>query len=353
MSGTREIRVGQLLSAPGREPMRGPCAVRISGGRIAAIEDLPADALTPNEAGGLLMPAIANAHDHGRGLRTLAFGAADAPLELWLPLLGRQPAHDPYTAAALALARMARSGICAANHCHNTQDSDQLLAEAEAVSKAARDVGVRVAFAVPFQDRNPAVYGDLDRLLAMLDPADRPAVAARAKTFRSLETNLQLMARMEAFEHETFTLQYGPVAPQWATHETLSAIAAASAETGRRVHMHVLETQWQREWADASYPDGILSFLDDIGLLSSRLTIAHAVWLRPDECELLARRGVTVSVNLSSNLRLRSGMPPLAAIREAGLDFGIGLDGMSFDDDEDILRELRLVCISSRAIAMP
>ncbi|RYD83070.1 MAG: cytosine deaminase, partial [Sphingomonadales bacterium] len=255
----------------------------------------------------------------------------------------RHPAIDPYANAALAFARMAQSGICAANHCHNTQDSDQLLAEAEAVSRAARDVGIRVAFAVPFQDRNPNVYGDLDRLLAMLDPADRPGVIARASSLRSLQTNMELAARIAELEHETFTLQYGPVAPQWITHETMAAIAAASAETGRRVHMHVLETELQRQWADTHYPDGLIRFLDDIGMLSPRLTIAHAVWLRPDECELLARRGVTVSINLSSNLRLRSGMPSLSAIRSAGLDFGIGLDGMSFDDDEDILRELRLV----------
>jgi len=71
--------------------------------------------------------------------------------------------------------------------------------------------------------------------------------------------------------------------------------------------------------------------------------VAHAVWLRPDECALLAERGVTVSINLSSNMRLRSGRPPLHDMRAAGLRFGIGLDGMSFDDDEDMLRELRLV----------
>ena len=343
MSATREIRAGRLLASPGREAGRGPCLIRIADGRIAGIEDLPAEALSPAEAGTLVMPALANAHDHGRGLRTLAYGACDQPLELWLPMLGRQPRVDPYESAAVAFARMAQGGICAANHCHNTQDSDALLAEAEGVSRAARDVGVRVAFAMPFQDRNPNVYGDLDKLLATLDPADRPAVIERAGRLRKLETNMALIAAINALEHDCFTLQYGPVAPQWTTHETMAAIAAASAETGRRVHMHVLETEWQRQWADAHYPGGIIPFLDSLGLLSPRLTIAHGVWLRQDECELLAARGVTVSLNLSSNLRLRSGRAPLATIRAAKLGFGIGLDGMSFDDDEDMLRELRLV----------
>ncbi len=338
-----EIRVGRLLATPGRAPARGPCAIRIAGGRIAAIEDIPAEALSPEEAGLLAMPGVANAHDHGRGLRTLAYGANDAPLELWVQSLARQPRIDPYECAAIAFARMAQGGICAANHCHNTQDSDQLLAEAEGVSRAARDVGIRVAFAMPFQDRNPNVYGNLDRLLATLEPADRPGVIARAAALRSLETNMALIERINALEHETFTLQYGPVAPQWTTHETMAAIAQASAETGRRVHMHLLETEWQRQWADAHYPGGLIPFLDGLGLLSPRLTIAHGVWLREDECELLAARGVTLSLNLSSNLRLRSGRASLATIRAAGLGFGIGLDSMSLDDDEDMLRELRLV----------
>jgi cytosine/adenosine deaminase-related metal-dependent hydrolase len=107
--------------------------------------------------------------------------------------------------------------------------------------------------------------------------------------------------------------------------------------------MHLLETERQRLWADRTYPTGFLRFLDEIGLLSPRLTVAHGVWLRPEECALLAERGVTVVINLSSNRRLRSGEPPLAAMRAAGLGFGHGLDALSFDDDEDMLRELRLV----------
>jgi cytosine/adenosine deaminase-related metal-dependent hydrolase len=343
VSAPRTIRAGRLLRAPGHGAGEGASAIHIADGRIAAIEAIDPATLTAEEAGLLVLPAPADAHDHGRGLRTLAYGAADAPLEEWLPALARQPWIDPYTCAALAFARMAQGGICAANHCHNTQDGTQLLAEAEATSRAARDVGIRIAFAMPFQDRNPAVYGDLDRLLASLPDEDRPGVIARAKAMRSLETNRTLIEAIGALEHETFTLQYGPVAPQWVTHETLAAIAAASAETGRRVHMHLLETERQREWADAHYPGGLIPYLDSIGMLSPRLAVAHAVWLRPDECALLAERGVTVSINLSSNLRLRSGRPPLAAIRAAGLAFGIGLDGMSFDDDEDMLRELRLV----------
>ncbi len=200
-----------------------------------------------------------------------------------------------------------------------------------------------MAFAFPFQDRNPNVYGDLDKLLASLPEADRPALIARAAAMRPLAANLALIEEATALEHDTFVLQYGPVAPQWTTHETMAAIAEASRETGRRVHMHLLETRWQREWADHHYPDGLIVFLDTLGILSPRLAVAHGVWLREDEAALLAERGVTVSVNMSSNWRLRSGSPPITALRRACVPLGFGLDGMSFEDDEDMLRELRLV----------
>ena len=106
--------------------------------------------------------------------------------------------------------------------------------------------------------------------------------------------------------------------------------------------MHLLESLRQRRWLDANYRQGILRFLDDIGLLSPRLTVAHGVHLTEDECSLLAERGVTVSVNTSSNLRMRSGLAPVPRFMRHGVRFGFGLDGAAHDDDQDYFRDLRL-----------
>ena len=86
----------------------------------------------------------------------------------------------------------------------------------------------------------------------------------------------------------------------------------------------------------------MVKHLDAIGLLSPRLTLAHCVWARPDELELLAERGVTIAVNTSSNLHLRSGIAPVARMIEAGCRIALGIDGSALDDDDDALRELRL-----------
>ena len=139
-----------------------------------------------------------------------------------------------------------------------------------------------------------------------------------------------------------FNVQYGPNGVQWCSDELLQAVAEASHRTGRRVHMHLLETKYQRQWADANYPGGVVRMLDEIGLLSPRLTLAHCVWARPEELELLAERGVIISVNTSSNLHLHSGIAPVTQMMERGCSVALGIDGKAFDDDDDALRELRL-----------
>ena len=106
--------------------------------------------------------------------------------------------------------------------------------------------------------------------------------------------------------------------------------------------MHLLETRYQRAWADEAYPQGIVRYLDDIGLLSPRLTLAHCTWARPDELELIAERGAIISANASSNLSLRSGIAPVAEMVKRGCRVALGLDGATLDEDDDALRELRL-----------
>lgn len=335
-------RIGALLPAAGVAPLGAHVLTIGTDGRIAAVTPCDPGELTEDEAALVAMPALANAHDHGRGLATLACGVQDAPLEHWMVDLSRQPRVDPYDTAVLALARLAGSGVAAVYHCHNTQSSAALLDEAAAVSQAARETGVRVAFGWPFFDANPLVYGDHAELASFFPPERRTAIATMDQALRPCATNMALFEQAAALEHETFALHYHPVAPQWARPDTLAAIAAASARTGRRVHTHLLETRLQREWADACFPQGFVPWLDEIGLLSPRLTVAHGVWLRPDELALLAARGVTLSVNISSNLRLRSGLPALGDIAASGIGLGLGLDGMALDDDADMLRELRL-----------
>jgi 5-methylthioadenosine/S-adenosylhomocysteine deaminase len=83
--------------------------------------------------------------------------------------------------------------------------------------------------------------------------------------------------------------------------------------------MHLLESKTRCEYLDHIYPQGPVRYLDEIGLLSPRLSVAHAIWVRPHEMELLAKRGLTVAINACSNLSLRSGIAPVAEMHSRGV----------------------------------
>ena len=341
-----ELSVGRLLAAPGRRPAARDVTLRIAEGRIAEIG--PLEKIRPAAGAAsapdlIALPAMVNAHDHGYGLRPLALGGTDDALECWIASLTGRVTVDPWLEATIAFGRMALAGIGATVHCHNSLAVERLEAEAAGVAQAAADVGIRVAFSCPVLDRNAWVYGEPRALLPYLAAADR-AVMERVlpPAGPALHQVAQVEAVAAAHESERFQVQYGPIGPQWCEDATLERIAEASAEHDRRVHMHLLESPRQREWLDATYRQGIVRFLDDIGLLSPRLTVAHGVHLTEDECALLAERGVTVAVNTSSNLRLRSGLAPIDRFLRHGVRFGLGLDGGAHDDDQDYLRDLRL-----------
>lgn len=336
-----------LLADPGAQPAQSGVRIELEGDRIRSIVPLADEG-----AGGprlLALPALANAHDHARTFRSATLGAFGQPLESWLPFLGVVPGMDPYLCAATSFARSVRHGV--ANlmvHYTRVQGGMAYVDEAEAVARAARDVSVRIGFAVAMRDRHGIAYCDDATVLAALRPGIRDAVAGRLAV--KPVTPAQQLALVDEVAHmvkegghgEHVTVQYGPTAVQWCSTPLLEAIAQASADTGRPVHMHLLETRYQRDWADANHPGGIVRFLDDIGLLTPRLTLAHCAWARPEELALIAERGATIAVNTSSNLGLKSGIAPVPDMLKHGCRVAMGLDGMAFDEDDDALREMRL-----------
>ncbi|MBI0537946.1 hypothetical protein D9599_20505 [Roseomonas sp. KE2513] len=340
----RPLRFG--AACPACTPLR----LTLRADHVAATE--PAG---PEAAANILMPPFANAHDHARGIRPTALAAFDLPLEIWLATMTGAPVCDPWLVVAAALGRQALGG-CGAIMIHYTrpQNPARLEDELRDVVRAARAVGVRVAIAVSMRDRNALAYAPDEAILTRLPPETRALVEARlVAPPRSPTEQLRLAdALAESCDDPLVTVQYGPYGLEWCSDTLLSAIAERSATTGRHIHMHLLESRLQREYLDAEHPDGPVRHLDRLGLLSPRLSLAHCTWLRPEEMELLAERGVTVSVNTSSNLHLRNGIPPMAEMHRRGVPLATGLDGFTVDDDDDAFRELRLNALLHRGTSL-
>ncbi len=333
--------VGVALFATGGETSPSSVDIAIEDARIAAIE--PSSLAGPPRL--LAMPALVNSHDHARPLSPTSFGAAGKPLETWLLRLAAMPPVDPYLAALAAFGRAARAGAASVMaHYVRPHGPAPLIEEARQVARAGADVGVRVAFAVAMRDRNPLVYGPSDAVLERIPQEARAVV--EAQFLGAMPDADEQVARVEAIatavQSPTFSVQFGPNGAQWCSDRLLRAVAQASQRTGRRVHMHLLETIYQRAFADAAYPQGVVRYLQEIGLLTERLTLAHCVHARPEELDAISRSGAVIATNPSSNLHLRSGIAPIGEAIKRGCRVALGVDASALDEDDDALREMRL-----------
>ncbi len=349
MSEIIKFAVEAALIGPEYE-VSGPVEITLKEGVIDAVNPLDT---APAGRRLLAMPAIADAHNHARPLSTTSFGCGGKPLETWLPQLAVMPAADAYTAAAASFARSLRGGATSVMvHLTRPMGFVPLVEEARQIAQAAADVGVSIGFAISMRDRNPVIYGDHATLLDGLSAEDAAFVQDTwMRPLPSIESQLELVDQVAKAADDMpghIDVQYGPTGVQWCSDALLSAISERSKATGRRVHMHLLETQPQRAWADQAYPNGIVAHLDEIGLLSPRLTLAHCVWARPDELDLIAGAKARIAVNASSNLHLYSGIAPVKDMLDAGVDVAMGLDGCAFDEDDDALREMRLLHLLNR-----
>jgi len=336
-----EIPAHALFGGPDRDLLEN-VVLRHDNGIITSISD---GAAPPSARRTFVIPALVNAHDHARPTAS-SFGAVNMPLESWIIRSAFGTPPDPYLAAASALARSARAG-CGSMMIHYTRPSGTmaLVEEAKAIARAADDVGIRIAFAFAVRDQNPIVYGDSEPVLSSLSAEDRKTVEELfVKPSMSPRDTIELTdAIAAAISGPKIDVQLGPAGVQWCSRPLLEAIAENSARTGRRVHMHLLETVYQRAYADEHFPGGVVHYLRDIGLLTERLTLAHCIHARPDELEIIAESGARIVTNFSSNLHLHSGLAPIAAAHQCGCGIAVGVDGLALDEDDDVIREMRLV----------
>jgi len=120
------------------------------------------------------LPSL-TAHDHARDCIISGFGARDQNFRTVAGGALRQPPIDPYLNAALAFGRLAQSGVGSVMHVYSSIRVDRLLQDAEAIARAARDVGIRLGFVVPLRDAQTLGYG-ADENFWLCTTADRQFV---------------------------------------------------------------------------------------------------------------------------------------------------------------------------------
>ena len=274
--------------------------------------------LLPDHA---LVPGLINLHTHAA--MTLMRGMADdLALMDWLnnhiwPAEGRVVSDEfVYDGSMLACAEMLRGGIT----CFN-----DMYFFPEATARAALHAGMRAA-------------------LGIIAIEFRSAYANDARDYLSKGMALRDTLRDEPL----LSFCLAPHAPFSVSNDTLLQIAIYAGELDIPVHMHLHETAQEITDGLRDHNSRPLARLEKIGLLGPGLIAVHGVHLTPEEIALFARHGCSVAHCPSSNLKLASGIAPVANLLQAGVNIGIGTDGAASNNRIDLFEEMRLAALLAK-----
>ena len=137
-------------------------------------------------------------------------------------------------------------------------------------------------------------------------------------------------------------IQLAPGNLHWNSDQLLDRIADYSVRFDVPMHMQLVETPYQKEYARRRTGSTAVQYLNRFKLLSDKMTLGHGVWLTDTDIDLLAETGTHVCHCPSSNLRLRSGIASLNRLAERGIRVAIGIDEAGINDDRDMFQEMRL-----------
>lgn len=129
---------------------------------------------------------------------------------------------------------------------------------------------------------------------------------------------------------------------------TFERVATYAAELDLPVHMHLHETLDEIRESMKTHNARPIERMRRLGLLGPGLIAVHAVHIEPAEADLLAAQGCHVAHCPASNLKLGSGIAPVAALRRAGVNVGIGTDGAASNSRLDLFGELRLAALLAK-----
>lgn len=304
-----------------------PAGVTLTGHAVAVNKGLIEAVLPLGEArqqfrptctlelsGRVLMPGFVNLHTHA-AMNLMRGYADDLPLMRWLEdkiwPAERRHANTDFVEAGtfLACAEMLRGGVT----CFN-----DMYFHPEAAARAVQTAGIRAAIGLLVIEF-PSGYAQ--------DAADY--IAKGVATHTALQNS------------PLITTCWAPHAPYTVSDQSFQRIAALATEMDTPIHLHVHETATEIDESIKQHGVRPLERLNRLGLVGPRLIAVHAVHLSDSELDLIAKAGAHIAHCPTSNLKLGSGIAPLAKMEERKISFGLGTDGAASNNRLDMLQEMR------------
>ncbi len=297
----------------------------------------------------LIHPGLVNAHTHSHG--NLGKGMGDRwPLELLLtaaPMLtGYRGLDDLRLSAQIGAIEMMLKGCTA---CYDlffewpvpTRDGMATVASAYA------ELGMRAVIAPMVADRT--FFEAIPGLAEALPPALRERVAALrlapgAQTIAAIRDALGAWGA----DRDLVRPAVAPTIPHHCSDEFILGCAGLARDFAVGLHSHVAESKVQAVASLKIYGKTQTAHLDELGVLGPHFTVAHGVWLDPDDMARLGEHGASVAHNPGSNMRIGSGLADTRAMLERRVNLGIGTDGATCADNQNMYEAMRLASLVSK-----
>ncbi len=322
---------GIVITVDGGRRVLNPGSVAINGTQIVAV-DTPAaisaryrSADTIDATGKVVMPGLINTHTHAAMVMFRGLGN-DLALMDWLqkyifPAEAKTVTPEFVRAGTrLALLEMIQSGT--------TTYADMYYFEEE-VARVTKAAGVR---------------GVLGQTVIEFPVAD-------AKTPADALTRMEAFAR--EFDHdELITPSIAPHSVYTLDAKTLAAVGRLARRLMIPIQIHLAETQAEAGLSQERHQMRPVAILDRLDFWAPTTLAAHGVWINDEEIALLQQRGVGVSNNPESNMKLASGTAPVMKYRKAGVSVGIGTDGAASNNDLDMFEAMRQAAFQQKLVTM-
>lgn len=274
-----------------------------------------------NEKDSLVIPGFINTHTHA-AMSLFRSYADDLALTDWLqnkiwPAEAKLEKEDIYWGTLLAIAEMIRGGTtCFAD----------MYFHMEEAARACKESGIRASLA---------------QGLVGLD---------KTKGEQGLRQSRDLVRNWHNKEEGRITIMLGPHAPYTCPPKYLQEVAELAGELRVPIHIHLAETRGEVDESRRKYGKTPVELVNETGLLAHNLLAAHCVHLSAKEIEILAAENIAVAHNPGSNLKLGSGIAPVADLLQKGVLVSLGTDSAASNNNLDLLEEMRLAALLQKGL---
>lgn len=256
----------------------------------------------------LLMPGFKNAHTHS-GMTFLRSYADDVPLQVWLnekifPMEAKLTPEDIYELTRLAILEYLTSGITAIFDMYLTPDT---------IAEACLDMGMRCV-----------LVSGLNNFSSSPEQVEEEFMKFNKK-------------------NSLISYQLGFHAEYTCSKDLLSRVAQLARRYHAPVYTHMAETVREVEECKARYGMTPAVFLDSLGMFEFGGGGFHCVHMTEQDMDVFRKRRMHVITNPASNLKLASGIAPIAEYERRKIPVAIGSDGPASNNCLDMFREMFLV----------